>query len=220
MKNFVYKMGSLAIALLLLGLAWAGVAHADGGGGEEHVQIANGYQVVLVLTRPAQVGANPVQVRLSDAHGQPVAHATVAVSLMAGESGHTDTGHEASGHAETEASADTHTETDAHNAAEAHTEVETHSETDAHSATEALTLLTEATHGEYAGEIGLPQAGAWVVRVHLTIDEAPLLVDFPVTVASPQNGLGILAGFLTVNVGILGLAAVLRARKPTQAPHP
>lgn len=171
MKSIVYKLGLLTSTLLLLGAFGIGAARADGGArGEEYVQIIQGYQVALTFAAPAQVGENAFHLRLNDGQAQPVTHAEINVSVVAGETGHAEAGQDDGGHDEAEASQDTHnaavassthSDTNIHAQAEPQSNMDMPSEANTHSGTElhsdTSVRLIEETHGAYAGTVVLPE---------------------------------------------------------------
>ncbi len=195
MKNIAHKFGYLALILLLLLLTFSRAARADGGG-ESYTQTVHGYQLTLVFASSAQVGENAVHIQVSDAQQQPVKNVVIvlATDVATDGMGGMDMG---------QATADTGHTTHGNDAA-----------ADAHGAPALVTLEPGEEAGEYIGEIVIPEAGAWVVQARLTLAGMPMVVDFPITVTAPRSGLGVGAGFATVNVVILGVAAVLRQRQP------
>lgn len=219
MKKIAYKFGLASSIMLLLGMALSGVALADGGEeGDGEIQTVNGYRVELVFANPARVGENPVHLRVSDAEAQPVTHAEIAVSVVASEAEHDPAAeHGDAGHGEAGPSQDAH---DSSADSSAHSGMDMPDDTGAPGEAGILALMPGEEDGEYAGEIVIPQAGAWIIRAHLTIEGAPMMVEFPVAVAPAQNGLGVLTGFFSVNAVILVAAAVLRRRPATKTPQP
>lgn len=212
MKSILYKLGLTSSTLLLIVMGLSGVALADGGDdGKGQIQIIDGYQVAFILAGPARVDENQFHLRVSDAQEHPVTHAVITVRVVKSESGQAEAEHGDAAHEAVETSHDTHNSS---------ADSSAHTDTEAHSDAGPLTLEPGEKSGEYTGEIVIPQAGSWIIRAHLTIDDLPMEVDFPVTVAPTRNGWAILTGFIAVNVVILGAAAVLRPRKLVKTPQP
>lgn len=208
MKNIAYKLGLASLILLLMGMAWVSAARADSGGdGDGEIQIVNGYHVALVFASPARAGENQLHLRVSDAQVQPVTHAEVTVSVVA----------DGAGHGETDTSHATH---DSSGDSSAHSNMDMPGDMGAHDEAGVLALMPGEENGEYAGEIVIPQAGAWIIRAHLMVDGAPMMVDFPVIVAPAQNGLGVFMGFISINAVILVAAAILRQRPSAKTSQP
>lgn len=218
MGNIARKLGFLILAALLMVMGLSGVALADSGEpGNSQIQIIDGYQVALIFASPARVDENQFHLRVSDAHEHPVPHAVITVHVIKDESNQAEAEHGDAGHGAAETSPDTH-----NNSADssAHTDTEAHSDANLHGQASPLTLEAGEENGEYVGEIVIPQAGPWIMRAHLIIDDLPMDVDFPITVAPAQQGWSILTGFFAVNAVIVGAAVILRPRKPAKTPQP
>lgn len=197
MKRFAHKIPWLSTVILILLLALPVAVLADSGkGGDEYIQTVNGYQLTLVFEEPAIVGSNQIHVRVVNAQNMPVPNGRVEVGVVKSESEHTD----------------------AYSAHSAHGQMADIPKQPAEvppggHAEMGMTALTTSHHyGEYAGEIEIDSAGDCVIRVHLTVRGELTEVDFPLNVAQPQNGSGILLGFLTVNVAIIAVAVILKPR--------
>ncbi len=210
MKNIAHKFGYLALILLLLLLTFSRAARADGGG-ESYTQTVHGYQLTLVFASSAQVGENAVHIQVSDAQQQPVKDVVIVLATELATNGVADETDVVAGLDMGQTTTDGMGGMDMGQAT-----ADTGHTTDAHGAPTLVTLEPGEEAGEYTGEIVIPEAGAWVVQARLTLAGMPMVVDFPITVAAPRSGLGVGAGFATVNVVILGVAAVLRQRQSTK----
>lgn len=225
---------STIILLILLSLPVA--ALADGGGEEnELTQTINGYEVTLVFENPATIGENQIHIRVSDAQHTPIANADVEVSVVKGEAEHgeaepadqhdepTDQHDEPAampgmeGMSEQPASmpgmSDAPEQPAAMPGMEGMSEQPVEASSEAHDEMEMVALEAGHESGEYAGEIHIEGDGAWVVRVHLTIQGEQMEVEFPLSIVSRRYGAGILAGFFVVNATIIGTALVLKSKK-------
>jgi hypothetical protein len=196
MKRFANKTLLLSTILLLLLLALPVSALADSGEDEnEFTQIIDGYQVTLVFEKPATVGANLIHVRLNDAQNMPIPAGNVEVSVIESASEHS--GAATSHNAHQMADMPEQPAEASHNG---------HSEM-------GMTALTAGHHsGEYTGEIAIEADGDCVIRVHLIVDGVLTEADFPVNIAQPQNGAGILAGFFALNVAIIATALISKPK--------
>jgi hypothetical protein len=87
---------------------------------------------------------------------------------------------------------------------------------DAHDDMSMVALEAGHESGEYKGEIAFDSAGDCTIRVHLTIQDKFMEVDFPMSVPRPQSSFGILAGFFAVNAVIIVSAVILKP-KPLSA---
>ena len=218
---------STIILLILLSLPVA--ALADGGGEENKLtQTINGYEVTLVFENPATIGENQIHIRVSDTHHTPIANADVEVSVVKGESEHSEA-EPAELHDEPAAMSgmselseqpasmpgmsDAPEQPAAMPGMEGMSEQPVEASSEAHDEMEMVALEAGHESGEYAGEIHIEGDGAWVVRVHLTIQGELMEVEFPLSIVSRRYGAGILAGFFVVNATIIGTALVLKSKK-------
>ena len=194
----------LLAALIFLALLTLPVSALADGGEDGFTQTVNGYEVTLVFEEPAMVGENQVHVQVSDSQHMPVADAEIEVNVVEAEEEH----------AEEEAAADD----EASGMAGMGGSTEQEAEAPASEHDEDGMVAFEAGHedGEYAGEIAIDKPGDWAIRVHLTIQGETMEVEFPVTIANPKNGSGILTGFLAVNAVIV-VAALFLKLKPVAA---
>jgi len=202
-KKFASKTFLLLTIFLLLLSAPPDPVFADGGG-HEFTRTVNGYQVTLGFARPVTVGENSIHIRVSNAHDLAIPNADVQVGVVAVEAEHSE--------AEPVASSkeDMHGMSDM---SEGHTE----EPSDAHDKMGMVALQVGHESGEYSGEIAFDSAGDCTVRVHLTIQDEFMEVDFPMSVARPQNSYGILAGFFALNALIIVSAVALKP-KPVSVP--
>ena len=192
MKQLAHKTLLLLIITLLIVLPLPVPALADeGGGGNEFTQMVNGYQVALVFEKPASVGDNQIHIRVNDFQNMPISNADVGVSVVKNEM--------------EQPGAEVHTSSDSQMADMPGMDM----------SGEKLVMTTlEAGHenGEYAGKILIETPGHTIVRVHLTVQGKRTEVDFPLNIAQPQNGFGILLGFFAVNVAIIAAAVILKPK--------
>ena len=202
MKRIFYKACLLIAVILLLLVAAPITVLADSGGGEnEFTQTVSGYEVTLVFENPVTVGENQIHVRVSDAHHAPISNADVEVSVVEGEAEHTE--------AEPTAKYD---ETASMSGMSEMSEQPAEAPAEEHEEMDMIALEASHESGEFAGEIVIGGAGDWLIRVHLTIQGELVEVDFPVNVASHQNGAGILVVFFTLNAAIIGTALILKPK--------
>ena len=234
MKNAKRLINGLVISLFVLMLPGTALASP---GGEETTVTVGGYQVSLVFAEPAKLGVNSLHVQILAEMGMPVSEAQVEISAMPVED---TTQHEENMendepvmggmegmdspaaptavpsnaipgmHGMESAPVVEETPVDDH-PVEAVTPVDGHP-------VEAVTVMLEPDHesGEYAGEISFPEAGHWMLTVHLSIDGENLEADFPVEVTGGSPSISILAGFASLNAVLIGVAAFTR-RKPASA---
>jgi hypothetical protein len=186
----------LLVLLTLPVSAWAD------GGEDEFTQTVNGYEVTLVFDESATVGENQIHIQVGDSQHMPVSNADIEVSVVESEGDHV----------EAESAADN----EVSDMAGMGGDPEQQAEAPASEHAEADTVTFEAGHekGEYAGEIAIDEPGDWAIRVHLTIQGETMEVEFPLTIAHPKSGSGILTGFLALNAVILVAALVLKSKPP------
>jgi hypothetical protein len=208
-KRFTSKTLLISIAALLIMLALPVGALADAGEGENvFTQVVNGYQVTLVFDKPAAVGENQIHIQLKDAKNSPVANAAMEVSLEKVDIEHT-------GHSEADAAASAHSAMPGMADMPGMSAQPANRPSVEHDSMVMTTLESGHASGEYAGAITIGNPGNCVLRVHLTLNGELTQIDFPLTVAQPQNGSGILAAFFAVNVAIVSAAIV---KKPKSLP--
>jgi hypothetical protein len=192
MKRLAYKTLLLSITLLLILLSLPTSALADAGHGDnEYTQTVNGYEVTLILEKPAAVGENRISIHLMDAQNRPITNAAVEAAVVKIELEHTEEESHTSAHGQME-------------------NMPTEAPSTAHDKMGMTTLEAGHESGEYAGEILIEASGLCIIRVHLTVQGELTEVDFPVNAAQPQNGTGILIGFLALNVVIIAIAVILK----------
>ena len=203
MNRLMRKTLLLAVPLLLVLLTLPVSALADGGE-DEFTQTVNGYQVTLVFDEPATVGENQIHVQVDDSQHMPVSNAEIEVNVAEAEEDH----------AEAESAADN--DVADMTGMGGTTEQQAEAPSSEHDEVDAVTFEAGHESGEYAGEITIARPGDWAIRVHLTIQGEKMEVDFPLSIANPKSGSGILIGFLTLNAVILVAALVLKS-KPVAA---
>jgi hypothetical protein len=183
-----------SIALFLF-FTPVGQVRADAGATHTHV-IVDGYSAELVLPNgPAQVGPNPVIIRLLNIDHQPVPNATVLLAASAMTT--TDAGghsHSSGGH--NDSHADGHT----HSPGEAHIDI-------------VLTQMVPGVEaGTYTSVIHFDSAGAWQVRLQFNDARTDHAALFAVTVAEPARDWRILSAFGGANALIIVTAGVMKQR--------
>lgn len=197
---------TLGITLLFPGAAFANEVI------EMYEAGVNGYQVSLGFLTEIQTGENKVHVKILDPQEQPATPDEVEVMLMrVEESGHAETDSHSAPAAEptSEHSGMSGMEMDSEPATESNHDASAEPHEDS-----ALVAL-EAGHesGEYEGVLHFEKSGEWNVVVHFTVEEQPLEVAFPVTVARTFSKPGVLAGIFGLNVAIVLTAAALKSTK-------
>jgi hypothetical protein len=220
MKRPAHKALLLSTTILLILLALPIAALADGGeDGNEFTQTVNGYQVILAFEKSAAVGENQIHVRVKDDQNMPVSNVDVGVSVVKSESEHTEAEAGASAHDEMSDMPEhalqppsTGHDTMADMPGMDMSDMPAEAPSTRHD--EMVMTALEAGHqnGEYAGKIAIETAGDCVIRVHLTVQGELTEVDFPMNVAQPQNGSGILAVFFAVNVAVIAVAVMLKPK--------
>ncbi len=190
------------IASVLMLAAPIGVL-ADGGE-NEITKIVPGYQISLVIEKPLAVGRNSIHFQITDSHGIPISNAEVYVSLVEEASEHTES--EPAAVSKDEMSGMSSTSGQPSSAQpESHNEIE-------------QVRFEAVQNGEYAGEIAFHEAGEWIVRAHVAVHDEWLEIDFPLSVASIQRSISLLASFFAINAAIIAAALVLK-HKPFRL-HP
>ena len=228
MKRFAHKtfLLSTTLVLILLMLPVSALADEDGGG-NEFIQTANGYRVVLVFEKPASVGDNQIHIQVNDVQNMPVSNADVEVSVVENET--------------EQPGSEVHTSTDGqmadmpgmvHDPQPPSTKQDemaadmpgmdmsgTAVEAPAISREKTVMTTLEAGHesGEYAGKIAIEVPGNYILHVYLTVQGQRTKVDFPLNIVQTQNVSSILLGFFTVNVAIIAVAVLLKP-KPLSVP--
>ena len=222
-RKIGYGFRFAIIAILVL--SFPGTALADGGDGG-YSATANGYQITLVFSEPAQIGVNEFHILISDSMGMPVPNANVEVTATPVEevSAHAEepteemhgmemptvapaTG-ETDGMAGMDMSSDTPSDEMDMNSID-------EDDADAHEE-EPIRVSLGSGHepGEYSGEIVLDASGGWTISVHFTIGDQMTEVEIPIEVASTVSKPSILAGFFGINATMIAAAAIMR-RKTT-----
>lgn len=218
MKRIIPKLSLLSAITILLQLAAPMTVLADAGGEDGLTQTADGYQVTLVFEEPVASGENPLHIQVVDDHGQPVSKALVEVAVIEVEDEHSDDEEDANQPDDAAPNKDSHGSESkseptaapaAQNAMGGMTGVEA-AETDEHEEMEMTKFTAGHEAGEYEGEIEIPTAGDWKIRVHVTVDEHLLEFEFPIHVAGSESGKNILFGFFALNVVILGAAFAIK----------
>lgn len=203
MKRFAHKtfLLSTTLVLILLMLPVSALADEDGGG-NEFIQTANGYRVVLVFEKPASVGDNQIHIQVNDVQNMPVSNADVEVSVVENET--------------EQPGSEVHTSTDGQMAADMPGMDMSGTAVEAPAISREKTVMTtlEAGHesGEYAGKIAIEVPGNYILHVYLTVQGQRTKVDFPLNIVQTQNVSSILLGFFTVNVAIIAVAVLLKPK--------
>ena len=216
-KRLLYGVIVFLLILLLPGTAFS-QSGADGGMSVD----VGGYSIHLVFLEPATTGENLFHVQIFDEMGMAVNGAQVHVSSASVDNAEED--HETMDAGAPEMSdmgaMNSVTPTPEHTGP-GHTAIvesssqpgEQHESHDGEQVEPAKTLLEpSAEAGEYAGAITFLQAGPATLTVHLTINGASLEAQFPLEVARSSSVYAILAGFLALNVTIIGSAAILKRK--------
>lgn len=195
----------LPILILIALLALPVDAQADGGTDENGLtQTVDGYEVTLVFEKPVAVGENQIRVFVKDAMHLPVAQADLEVSLVEAEAEHVEAEDE---HVEVE---DEHAEEQP--TAEIGTMSSMSPDPAGHDQMGMVALAAGHESGEYEGEITIVSDGDQIVRIHLTVNEKLIEVDFPLHVAKSNTGAIILGSFFAVNVALIAAAVVLKPK--------
>jgi len=190
------------VSTLLLLLTFFGNAHADGGDHPLEQEVA-GYHVDLVIEEPVKVGENEVMVKLRSEEGASVDGAIVEIEVESSD-GHVEEEEEV--HAEVTES----TMNMGNDVPSERTKQE--SVVDEHAMAEMVMLKTGHEPGEYQGSITLPKAGNWKVKVHFKHQDVETMASFPISIAADFSKTGIIGGFLSVNMAVVGTAAVLKRK--------
>ncbi|MCX6067100.1 MAG: hypothetical protein NT121_15320 [Chloroflexi bacterium] len=233
MKRFAHKIALLFTVVLLLALALPISALADGGtGGNELTQTVNGYQVTLVLEKPAFVGENQIQILVKDGMNMPVSQADLEVSVVEAEAEHVET--EPTAETGTVSGKDTQptavagtmsgmdaqptTEVGtmsgmlAQPTAEIGTMTSTSEQPAGHDQMGMVALAAGHESGEYEGQISIESDGDQIIRVHLTVDGKLMEVDFPIHVAKSKTGTIVLSSFFAVDIVLIAAAVVMKRK--------
>lgn len=73
-------------------------------------------------------------------------------------------------------------------------------------------LAARPTPGEYEGQVSFTSAGQWLVKVNLSAQGHSQEVEFTVDVVKRGPNWYILGGFLSVNMGVVAAAAIMKQR--------
>ena len=217
----------IVLILMLPGATFAG-GDEDGGMSVD----VGGYSVHLIFLEAATTGENVFHVQVFDEMGMAVNGAQVQVSSAPVDN--PEEAHETmdvdapemsdKGEINSMPPAPEHTghtsgveETDHIASVEASSAPGEQHESHSKEAEQSITLLEAGEEaGEYTGAITFEQAGHATLTVHLTINGASLEAQFPLEVARSGSVYAMLAGFLALNVTVIGSAAILK-RKNTPA---
>lgn len=203
----------LTIALLTL---MAPLSVQADGGEPEAIQTVNGYQVALAFAEAPGVGENQVHIQIHDAMAMPVTNAAVEVMVMPLEKeGHAEESESESHDSMSDQDTDHEEPSGSPHDTMAGVDKPASESTNEHD--EGLIISLEPAHedGEYSGEITIPSAGDWSLAVHLTVQDEPMEVEFPLTVKNNAKN-GILAGFAGMNVIVLLVAAILKSKRTSK----
>jgi len=197
----VLTLSLIALFLLLTSVSQVG---ADGRPPHTHITV-DGYSAELAFPNgPAKVGPNLVAVRIHNAAGQPLDHATVLVNpvaahpLGASTHNHADSGHDDSmeDHTNTESAGHTHATGESH----------------------IDTIMTQmeagADAGSYTSALHFDSAGAWQVQLRFSDARVDHAGSFAITVVEPPRDWRILGAFGSANALVIVTAAVLKRRPP------
>ena len=208
--------------VILLILMLPGTTFSQGGEDGGMAVDVGGYSIHLSFLEPATTGVNPFHVQVFDEMGMAVNGAQVQVSSAPVDNAEED--HETMDAGAPEMSdkdeMNSVTPTPEHTGPGHTASVESSSEPgeqhesqDGEQVEPAKTLLEPSEEaGEYAGAITFLQAGHATLTVHLTINGESLEAQFPLEVVRSGSVYAILAGFLVLNVTIIGSATILKRK--------
>ncbi len=215
-----WLMCGVSIALLALMLPAAAFAN---GGGEETTIRVGGYEVNMVFAEPVKKGENSFHIKILDGMGLPVSNTQVEIIAMPVEETqqhqeNMQSGKPAMGGMDGMNS--TPAPTVAHSSGisgmggmEASPTAGVETPETAHPV-ETLTVMLASgeTAGEYAGKIAFSTSGHWMLTAHLNINGEALEADFPVDVTGGSAGGALLAGFVSLNIVLIGAAAITKRK--------
>ena len=183
----------LTFSLIALFVLLAPVHQVWADAGPTHTQATiDGYSADLVfLNGPAVVGPNLVVIRIHNAAGQPLEHATVLVNPVAAHQSGASTHHHGDSAGHTHANGESHIDT-------------------------IMTQMEAGTDsGSYTSAIHFDSPGAWEVQLQFIDAGVNHAGSFAVTVAEPARDWRILGAFGGANALIIVAAGILKRRFPT-----
>jgi len=229
MKRFLYVISTLIFILAILFTNINTVLASEGDDGHQLEVEVSGYHVTLSSQNEWVKGENTLVVTLTDSMGMPVSNAEVEVLIAQKSNGHTEA--ESDGHGESESDSHTEVEADTHGSEPQHdsmpgmdmgeTEPET-TETSAHDEEIAapMQMAESDEHGVYVVETHLEASGEHEVQVFFHVNGEMLRADFVVEVPGISSKTVILWSFVTVNVGLVASASVLKRQSISMKRQP
>ncbi len=185
-------------------------------------QTDNGLRIELNFEKPLEVGQNEYLVQIWDANNQPVSGASVELSIDSSELTHdhpraVPSTEDNSDMANMPGMADMPNQTTSNSSQQPPLADESVTpSTDLHNSHAEMTQTVKPSDADYTGQVNILQAGKLRVRAHvMTRAGAMTEAVFPLEVDAGNVGYSILLGFFGLNLGVVGIAAVLK-RKPLQ----
>jgi hypothetical protein len=200
MNRLFHTFSTLSFVFALL-FANTGTAFASGEGGGHSLEVeVNGYHVSLSSQNEWVKGENTVLVTLTDEMGMAVSNADVEILIAPKSAGHNETN-----------SHDTEPQTNSMPGMDMGTSP-TVEEAPAHEeeAASPVPMMETDEHGMYMLDTQFGSSGEHTIQVFFHVNGEMLQADFIVDVTGASAQTVILWGFVTVNVGLVTSAGILK----------
>lgn len=222
MKRLFHTIATLFFILALLLANPKTVLASEGDGKQALALEVDGYHITISSHGEWAKGENTIIVTITDGMGMPVRNAEVEILIASNSEGHAESdGHgqpEADEHSESVSNG--HAETDTHESEQEHDsmsdmpeeESATHTSNEATHEEEKTSSIKmmESEHGIYIAEAHLEASGQHEIQVMFHANGEMLQADFIVEVPGLASRSIVLWSFVVVNVGLVGIAGILK----------